>query len=52
MSMQTQQVCQEIAQLLNRLSPQQLESLYNQLHADDHIVHVGNGVFEHQDMED
>ncbi|WP_373975377.1 hypothetical protein NT239_01155 [Chitinibacter sp. SCUT-21] len=52
MSMNAEQVKVAIAKLLDQLKPEQLEELYNQLHAEDHIVYVGKGVYEHQDMDD
>ncbi|QLI83061.1 hypothetical protein HZU75_16895 [Chitinibacter fontanus] len=52
MSMNIQQVSVEIARLLALLPPEQLEALYNQLHTNDPIVHIGGGLFEHQDMDD
>ena len=45
-------VLQGILALLEKLSDAELETLYNRLHDEDHILSTGAGHFEHQDMVD
>ena len=52
MSLNAQQVTQEISRIIQELTPEALVTLYNQLHEEDHIVYLGQGQFEHQDMDD
>ncbi|WP_156938985.1 hypothetical protein [Deefgea rivuli] len=52
MSLNAQQVAQEISRVIQELTPEALATLYNELHEEDHIVYLGQGKFEHQDMDD